>query len=63
MADIILSRGIKTVAVTYTNNDYGKGLAESFRTAFEKKSGKITIVAAHDDGKADYSADVGALAL
>ena len=62
MADIILSRGIKTVAVTYTNNDYGKGLAESFRTAFEKKGGKITIVAAHDDGKADYSADVGALA-
>ena len=62
MADIILERGIKSVAVTYTNNDYGKGLAESFKSAYEGKGGKITITAAHDDGKADYAAEVAALA-
>ncbi|MCJ8139436.1 ABC transporter substrate-binding protein [Falsirhodobacter halotolerans] len=62
MADIIDSRGISSVAVTYTNNDYGKGLAESFATAFTAKGGEVTIQAAHDDGKADYSAEVGALA-
>ena len=62
MADIITSRGIKNVAVTYTNNDYGKGLADSFQTAFEAKGGSITLSAPHDDGKADYSAEVGALA-
>ena len=61
MADIITERGIKSVAVTYTNNDYGKGLAESFQKAYEAKGGKVTIVAAHDDGKADYSAEVAAL--
>ncbi|HAC50745.1 MAG TPA: branched-chain amino acid ABC transporter substrate-binding protein, partial [Sulfitobacter sp.] len=33
MADILNDRGIKEVAVTYTNNDYGKGLADSFETA------------------------------
>lgn len=62
MTDIILEHGIKSVAITYTNNDYGKGLADSFAEAFKAKGGTVTIVAAHDDGKADYSAEVGALA-
>ena len=61
MAKVLDSRGVKTVAVTYTNNDYGKGLADSFKAAFESGGGKVTIVAAHEDGKADYSAEVGAL--
>ncbi|WP_371171126.1 ABC transporter substrate-binding protein [Aliiroseovarius sp. 2305UL8-7] len=62
MADIIKSRGINEVAVTYTNNDYGKGLADSFAAAFEAAGGTVTINAAHEEGKADYSAEVGALA-
>jgi branched-chain amino acid transport system substrate-binding protein len=61
LADILGSRGITEVAVTYTNNDYGKGLAESFGGAFKAQGGKISISAAHEDGKADYSAEVGAL--
>jgi branched-chain amino acid transport system substrate-binding protein len=62
MAQVIMSRGIKSVAVTFTNNDYGKGLANSFANAYRAAGGKITITAAHEDGKADYSAEVGALA-
>ncbi len=62
MAEILLEQGIDEVAVTYTNNDYGKGLADSFQAAFEERGGKVTINAAHEDGKADYSAEVGALA-
>ncbi len=62
MADIITDRGIKSVALTYTNNDYGKGLADSFKSAFEAAGGTVTISAAHEDGKADYAAEVGALA-
>ncbi len=62
LADILKERGISEVAVTYTNNDYGKGLAESFGSAFKANGGTITITAAHEDGKADYSAEVGALA-
>ena len=61
LADIVLGRGVKEVAITYTNNDYGKGLSESFANAFKKIGGKVTIIAAHEDGKADYSAEVGAL--
>jgi len=62
MTDIISDKGIKEVAVTYTNNDYGKGLADAFQSAFEAAGGTVTISAAHEDGKADYSAEVGALA-
>ncbi len=61
-ADIMLARGIKTAALTYTNNDYGKGLAESIAASFIAKGGTITLSAAHEDGKADYAAEVGALA-
>ena len=62
MTEVLMDRGIKEVALTYTNNDYGKGLADAFQAAFEAAGGSITISAAHEDGKADYSAEVGALA-
>jgi len=62
MADIVLERGVNSVAVTYTINDYGKGLADSFAEAYKAKGGSVTVVSAHDDGKADYSAEVAALA-
>ncbi|MDJ0630389.1 MAG: ABC transporter substrate-binding protein [Rhodobacter sp.] len=62
MTEVLMEAGINEVAVTYTNNDYGKGLADSFQAAFEAAGGSVTISAAHEDGKADYSAEVGALA-
>jgi len=62
LADVMGSRGITEVAVTYTNNDYGKGLSDSFIAAFEAAGGTVTIDAPHEDGKADYSAEIGALA-
>ena len=62
IADILMDRGIEEVAVTYTNNDYGKGLADSFQASYEEMGGEVTLSAPHEDGKADYSAEVGALA-
>ena len=62
MTDVLMDRGIKSIALTYTNNDYGKGLADAIKTNFEEAGGEVTIMAAHEDGKADYSAEVGALA-
>ena len=61
ITDVLKERGVRSAALTYTNNDYGKGLADSIRTNFEKAGGRITISAAHEDGKADYTAEVGAL--
>lgn len=62
MADVLTEHGVKSIALTYTNNDYGKGLAEAIATSFAAKGGVITINTAHEDGKADYSAEVAALA-
>ena len=62
MSNVIMDRGYNSVALTYTNNDYGKGLADAFAAAFEAAGGEVTINASHEDGKADYSAEVGALA-
>jgi branched-chain amino acid transport system substrate-binding protein len=62
MADILTEKGVKSIALTYTNNDYGKGLAEAIANAFTAKGGTVTINASHEDGKADYSAEVAALA-
>jgi len=62
MSDILIGKGVKSVAVTFTNNDYGKGFAEAFAAAYAAAGGTITIQAAHEDGKADYSAEVAALA-
>ena len=61
MSDIITSRGYSEVAVTYTNNDYGKGLADNFQIAFEAAGGTVTLNASHEDDKGDYSAEIAAL--
>jgi branched-chain amino acid transport system substrate-binding protein len=62
IAQVLKDRGIGSVAISYTNNDYGKGLSDAIKASVEAAGGKVTIVAAHEDGKADYSAEVGALA-
>lgn len=62
VAEILKENGINSVAITYTNNDYGKGLADAIETNVKKMGGEVTINAPHEDGKGDYTAEVGALA-
>ena len=62
MADVLKEHGVKSIALTYTNNDYGKGLSEAIASSFTAAGGVVTINASHEDGKADYSAEVAALA-
>ena len=62
VADILQEMDIHEAAMTYTNNDYGKGLADSIQANFEERGGHITISTPHEDGKGDYSAEVAALA-
>lgn len=61
MAELLKEQGVGSVALTYINSDYGKGLADSFQAAYEGMGGTVTISAAHDVGKGDYSAEVAAL--
>ena len=62
LADITKDRGIKSVAITFTNNDYGKGLADVYKAAVEAHGISVTTVSAHEDGKADYTSEAATLA-
>jgi len=62
MGDILAEKGVKTIALTYSNSDYGKGLAEAIAAGFTAKGGTVSINIPHEDGKADYSAEVASLA-
>ncbi len=61
LARVVKEAGHDNVAVTYVNNDYGKGFAEAFVAAFEAAGGTVTDSQAHEDGKADYRAEIGSL--
>lgn len=62
LARLLISKGINDAAVTYVNNDYGKGLADAFAAAYENEGGMVMANEAHEDGKADYRAEIASLA-
>ena len=62
LARLLMKKNIKDVAVTYVNNDYGKGLADSFTTAYKAVGGKVSANVSHEEGKADYRPEIGQLA-
>lgn len=63
LAKLLLDKGIDFVAVTYVNNDYGRGLSDAFSTAFEEGGGEIAENLAHEDNRADYRSELGSLSV
>ncbi|MDB5522326.1 MAG: Hydrophobic amino acid transporter family, amino acid-binding protein [Rhizobium sp.] len=61
LARTLLERGVKEVAVSFVNNDYGKGLAEAFKAEYEGKGGVIKGYAAHEDNRSSYRSDLAEL--
>ncbi|PXX96747.1 amino acid ABC transporter substrate-binding protein [Halomonas sp. LBP4] len=61
LAKLLLEKGIDEVAVTYVNNDYGRGLADAFAEAFEANGGLVAENLAHEDNRADYRSELGSL--
>ncbi|MDB0054286.1 ABC transporter substrate-binding protein [Candidatus Pelagibacter sp.] len=62
LADATKDKKIKSVAITYQNSDYGKGLADMYKIGLASHGIKVTAEIAHEDGKADYSSEVATLA-
>ncbi|MCF4099379.1 ABC transporter substrate-binding protein [Maritalea mediterranea] len=62
VARMLLNKGINDIAITYVNNDYGKGFADALATAYEAGGGDVLISEAHEEGKSDYRAELGSLA-
>jgi len=61
MARLLKAKGFKNIAISYVNNDYGKGFAAAVKAEFEKLGGVVDASEAHEDGKADYRAEIGSL--
>lgn len=61
MADMLLAQGVNDIAITYVNNDYGKGFADALSAAFTAGGGTVAANLAHEEGKADYRAELGNL--
>jgi branched-chain amino acid transport system substrate-binding protein len=62
MARMVWNQGLRRVAVTHVNNDYGRGLGGSFRDAFTAIGGTVTAFAAHEDQRASYRTELATLA-
>ena len=62
LAKILWNKGYKDIGITYVNTDYGKGLAGAISDAFTADGGKVTANIAHEEGKADYRAELGQIA-
>ena len=62
MARLLRSKGIDRIAITYVNNDYGKGFADALAAAFLAAGGKIDANEPHEEGKADYRDHIRSLA-
>jgi branched-chain amino acid transport system substrate-binding protein len=62
LAKLLKDKGHDNIAITYVNNDYGKGFAEALKGSFEALGGTVAASEAHEDGKADYRAEIGSLA-
>ncbi len=61
LAKMLLDNGIDTVALTYVNNDYGVGIASTFRDAFTAAGGTITGDQVHEPDKSSYRSELATL--
>ncbi|HEY8014582.1 MAG TPA: ABC transporter substrate-binding protein [Dongiaceae bacterium] len=62
LAKMLMDKGITSVALTYANNDYAVGIAETFRTAYKKLGGTITADIRHEEKKSSYRTELAQLA-
>jgi branched-chain amino acid transport system substrate-binding protein len=62
LGKLVYEQGFRNVALTYINNDYGSGIADTFRASFENLGGTITQAQAHEPNKSSYLPDLTALA-
>ena len=59
LSNIITEDGFDSVAMAWVNNDYGQGLAETFRAEWD---GEIAYDQPHDQGQSSYSSTVSGMA-
>ncbi len=61
MARLALLLGHRTAAIIFVNNDYGKGLADTFRATFEALGGRVMRASPYEENKSSYRGEVESL--
>ena len=61
LARMVLKAGIKKVAVTYVNNDYGVGIGTTFIAAYKAAGGTVAAAAKHEEKKNSYRSELATL--
>jgi branched-chain amino acid transport system substrate-binding protein len=56
MAKYLMDKNVRKVALTWINNDYGRGFSGSFRDAYTKLGGAVTQAEAHEPNQPSYRA-------
>lgn len=55
MAEVATSQlKLETIGILYSNNDYGIGVVQTFRAAYERFGGKVLAAEAYPDGTRDF---------
>jgi branched-chain amino acid transport system substrate-binding protein len=62
LAKYLINRGIKKLALTYMNNDYGRGLAGAFRDAYKAAGGELTADLEHNEKAPSFRSELATLA-
>ena len=62
LAQVAREQGFEKLSIIYINNDYGEGLADSFKAAFEANGGSITGSTPYEQGQASYRGELAQLA-
>ncbi|MEM1160316.1 MAG: ABC transporter substrate-binding protein, partial [Pseudomonadota bacterium] len=61
LAEYAFAQGMKSLAVTYANDDYNAGIASVFVSTFEGLGGTVTANQVHEPNKASYRAEVATM--
>jgi branched-chain amino acid transport system substrate-binding protein len=61
LAKLVLDKGIKKVALSFINNDYGVGLAKTFRAEYTRMGGTIAGDQVHEEKKQSYRSELASL--
>ncbi|MDF1609488.1 ABC transporter substrate-binding protein [Hoeflea sp. YIM 152468] len=61
LAKMVMDEGLKKVAVTFVNNDYGVGIGSTFVAAYKALGGEVVAEVKHEEKKNSYRSELATL--
>ena len=58
LAQVTRDKGVGKVGIVFVNNDYGRGLADSFAAAYRERGGEVTASVGYEQGQPAYRGEL-----